>query len=78
MNIAGCVCSAGKAVTGERGELVCVRPFPSQPTHFWNDPDGAKYRKAYFEGFPGEIRTKDPKFKTKKCTMRAAVWSHFS
>ena len=59
MNIAGCICSAGKAVTGERGELVCVRPFPSQPTHFWNDPDGAKYRKAYFEGFPGEIRTKD-------------------
>jgi len=38
---------------GERGELVCVKPFPSMPIGFWNDPDGAKYRAAYFERFPG-------------------------
>jgi len=38
---------------GERGELVCTRPFPSMPIGFWNDPDGAKYRSAYFERFPG-------------------------
>ena len=38
---------------GERGELVCTRPFPSMPIGFWNDPDGAKYRAAYFERFPG-------------------------
>ena len=38
---------------GERGELVCTRPFPSMPIGFWNDPDGAKYRAAYFERYPG-------------------------
>ncbi len=38
----------GKAVEGEKGELVCVRPFPSMPVGFWNDPDGSKYRAAYF------------------------------
>ena len=38
---------------GERGELVCTRAFPSMPIGFWNDPDGAKYRAAYFERYPG-------------------------
>jgi acetoacetyl-CoA synthetase len=36
-----------------KGELVCTRPFPSMPVGFWNDADGAKYRAAYFERFPG-------------------------
>jgi acetoacetyl-CoA synthetase len=35
------------------GELVCRSPFPSMPVGFWNDPDGARYRHAYFERFPG-------------------------
>jgi len=35
------------------GELVCTRPFPSMPSHFWNDPEGTKYRKAYFSKYPG-------------------------
>ena len=35
------------------GELVCTRPFPSMPIGFWNDPDGIKYRSAYFDKFPG-------------------------
>ncbi|MFO1060136.1 MAG: acetoacetate--CoA ligase [Dongiaceae bacterium] len=43
----------GRPVRGEKGELVCVRPFPSMPVGFWNDPDGRKYRAAYFERFPG-------------------------
>jgi acetoacetyl-CoA synthetase len=43
----------GKPVRGMKGELVCTRPFPSMPIGFWNDPDGAKYRAAYFEKFPG-------------------------
>ncbi len=43
---------AGRSVTGERGELVCTAPFPSMPVGFWNDPDGKKYRAAYFEKFP--------------------------
>ena len=36
-----------------KGELVCTKSFPSRPIGFWNDPDGAKYRGAYFERFPG-------------------------
>jgi acetoacetyl-CoA synthetase len=42
----------GKPVIGEKGELVCSAPFPSMPVMFWNDPDGKKYRAAYFERFP--------------------------
>jgi acetoacetyl-CoA synthetase len=44
---------AGRPVVGEPGELVCVKPFPSMPLGFWNDPDGSRYRSAYFERFPG-------------------------
>jgi len=43
----------GRPVSGEKGELVCTRPFPVMPIGFWNDPDGRKYRAAYFERFPG-------------------------
>jgi acetoacetyl-CoA synthetase len=41
----------GKPVRGEKGELVCTRPFPSMPIRFWNDPGDAKYRAAYFERY---------------------------
>ena len=41
----------GRPVRGEKGELVCTRAFPSMPVGFWNDPDGKKYRAAYFERF---------------------------
>ncbi|MDX1610029.1 MAG: acetoacetate--CoA ligase [Halofilum sp. (in: g-proteobacteria)] len=44
---------AGESVVGEKGELVCRQPAPSMPVMFWNDPDGARYRGAYFESFPG-------------------------
>ena len=44
---------AGRPVRGEKGELVCTRPFPSMPLGFWNDADGSRYRAAYFERFPG-------------------------
>ena len=43
----------GKPLVGERGELVCTRPFPSAPVGFWNDPDNKRYREAYFERFVG-------------------------
>ena len=43
----------GRPVRGVRGELVCTAPFPSMPVGFWNDPDGTRYRAAYFERFPG-------------------------
>jgi acetoacetyl-CoA synthetase len=45
--------SDGRAVRGRKGELVCASPFPSMPIGFWNDPDGAAYRRAYFARFPG-------------------------
>ena len=50
---------AGKPVIGEKGELVCCTPFPSQPTGFWKDDDGEKYRKAYFDDFEGVWRHGD-------------------
>ncbi len=37
---------------GEKGELVCTRPFPSLPLRFWNDPGDARYRAAYFSKYP--------------------------
>ena len=43
----------GRPVEGPTGELVCRAPFPSIPLRFWNDPDGSKFRSAYFEKFPG-------------------------
>jgi acetoacetyl-CoA synthetase len=49
----------GRSVTGEKGELVCTAPFPSMPIGFWNDPDGAKYRAAYFEKYPNVWRHGD-------------------
>jgi acetoacetyl-CoA synthetase len=49
----------GKSVTGEKGELVCTRPFPAMPVGFWNDPDGARYHAAYFEKFPNIWRHGD-------------------
>ena len=44
---------SGAPIRGEKGELVCTAPFPSMPIGFFNDADGAKYRAAYFERFPG-------------------------
>jgi acetoacetyl-CoA synthetase len=42
----------GRAVVGEKGELVCTAPFPSMPLSFWNDAGDKKYRAAYFDKFP--------------------------
>ena len=44
---------SGAPLPRGKGELVCTKSFPSRPIGFWNDPDGAKYRGAYFEKFPG-------------------------
>jgi len=43
----------GRSVKGEKGELVCTKPFPSLPIGFWNDSDGSKYHAAYFGRYPG-------------------------
>ncbi len=42
----------GRPLRGEKGELVCTAPFPSVPLGFWNDPDGSRFRAAYFERYP--------------------------
>ncbi|KAL8672642.1 MAG: hypothetical protein Q9224_007565 [Gallowayella concinna] len=39
--------------TGEPGDLVCTKPFPSQPVTFFGEDGQEKYRKSYFETFPG-------------------------
>jgi acetoacetyl-CoA synthetase len=44
---------AGAALVGQAGELVCKNAFPSMPLGFWQDPDGARYRKTYWERYPG-------------------------
>jgi acetoacetyl-CoA synthetase len=49
----------GKSVREQAGELVCAAPFPSMPVRFWNDPDGSKYRAAYFETYPDVWRHGD-------------------
>ena len=46
--------AVGDPVMDVSGELVCTKPFPSMPSHFWNDPDGAKYKRAYFSKYPGK------------------------
>lgn len=42
----------GKPVDQGRGELVCRQPLPCMPVAFWDDPDGERYRAAYFDTFP--------------------------
>ncbi|MGB8389967.1 acetoacetate--CoA ligase [Mycobacterium sp.] len=49
----------GEPLIGEVGELVVTRPMPSMPIGFWNDPDGARYREAYFSHYPGVWRHGD-------------------
>ena len=50
---------AGSPVVGELGELVITAPMPSMPVGFWNDPDGKRYREAYFDFYPGVWRHGD-------------------
>src|SRR5690606_18179333 len=44
---------ASRSVVGEQGELVITEPMPSMPVGFWGDPDGSRYRAAYFAAHPG-------------------------
>ena len=43
----------GRSIIGDAGELVCRSPHPTIPIGFYNDPDGRRFRSAYFEKFPG-------------------------
>ncbi|MBM3668015.1 MAG: acetoacetate--CoA ligase [Actinobacteria bacterium] len=49
----------GKPLIGEVGELVLTEPLPSMPVFFWGDPEGSRYREAYFEMYPGVWRHGD-------------------
>jgi acetoacetyl-CoA synthetase len=49
----------GEPVWDQQGELVCEAPAPPMPLYFWNDPNGEKYRSAYFEHYPNVWRHGD-------------------
>ncbi|MDH5747219.1 MAG: acetoacetate--CoA ligase [Candidatus Bathyarchaeota archaeon] len=49
----------GNPVVDREAELVCEAPSPSMPIYFWNDPDGRKYRDAYFDVYPNVWRHGD-------------------
>ena len=49
----------GQPIYDRQGELVCEAPAPSMPLYFWNDPNGEKYKSAYFEVYPGVWRHGD-------------------
>jgi acetoacetyl-CoA synthetase len=49
----------GKPVRNQQGELVCTAAAPPMPIYFWDDPDGQKYRDAYFDVYPGIWRHGD-------------------
>ena len=55
----GCAVEAfspdGQPLIGEQGELVITKPMPSMPIGFWNDPDGERYREAYFSVLAGDL-----------------------
>ena len=50
---------SGNHVVDKEGELVCEAPAPSMPLYFWDDPDFARYRSAYFNVYPGIWRHGD-------------------
>ena len=41
----------GLSIKNQKGELVCKKPFPSMPVHFWKDDSNKKYKASYFEKF---------------------------
>jgi len=49
----------GSSVVDQQAELVCEAPAPSMPVYFWNDPEGKKYRDAYFNVYPNVWRHGD-------------------
>jgi len=48
-----------RAPVGEKGELCCLKPCPSLPLGFWDDPDGSRYHAAYYEVYPNVWRHGD-------------------
>ncbi|WP_021591880.1 acetoacetate--CoA ligase [Actinomadura welshii] len=67
-----CWDAQGRPLIGAEGELVITEPMPSMPLYFWNDPDGQRYRAAYFDQFPNVWRHGDRVLLTSE---RAAIVS---
>jgi acetoacetyl-CoA synthetase len=57
-------------VVGEKGELVCTKPFPSMPLGFWNDRGDERYHAAYFAKYPNVWTHGDWCELTERGTMR--------
>jgi acetoacetyl-CoA synthetase len=49
----------GHPLQDELGELVLTRPLPSMPLFLWGDRGGERYRKSYFDMYPGTWRHGD-------------------
>ncbi len=49
----------GRPLMDEVGELVCTKPIPSMPLHFWNDDGNRRYLESYFDMFQGVWRHGD-------------------
>jgi len=49
----------GNPIVDQQGELVCEAAIPSMPLYFWNDPDGERYKAAYFSIYPNVWRHGD-------------------
>jgi len=54
-----CYDEKGNPVFDQMGELVCEAPAPPMPLYFWNDPNGEKYKEAYFGIYPNVWRHGD-------------------
>jgi len=61
--VLGCAVDAfddkGQSIVDQVGELVCTKPIPSMPLHFWNDPGDVRYIASYFDMYPGVWRHGD-------------------
>ena len=49
----------GNPMVDRAAELVCEAPSPSMPLYFWDDPDGKRYKDAYFSVYPDVWRHGD-------------------
>lgn len=59
----------GESLVGEVGELVVTKPMPSMPIYFWDDPEGQRYRSAYFSTYHQVWRHGDWITKTDRGTV---------
>jgi acetoacetyl-CoA synthetase len=54
-----CYDEKGNQVRDQMGELVVEAPAPPMPLYFWHDPNGRRYKEAYFSVYPNVWRHGD-------------------